>query len=43
MENIDFLKFIELCFKTVMPGCEYNGYQYTKVIVESLKQQVLAK
>ncbi|MDG7053538.1 MAG: phage terminase large subunit [Wolbachia endosymbiont of Alcedoecus sp.] len=37
MENINFLKFIELCFKTVMPGCEYNDYQYMKVIADRLE------
>ncbi len=29
MNKINFLKFIELCFQTVVPGCEYNDYQYT--------------
>ncbi|MDG7056694.1 MAG: phage terminase large subunit [Wolbachia endosymbiont of Penenirmus auritus] len=37
MENINFLKFIELCFKTVMPGCEYNDCQYIKVIADRLE------
>jgi hypothetical protein len=37
MENINFLKFIELCFKTVIPGCEYNDYQYIKVIADRLE------
>ncbi|TVS84978.1 terminase, partial [Wolbachia pipientis] len=34
---MNFLKFIELCFKTVMPGCEYNNYQYIKVIADRLE------
>ncbi|WP_411131420.1 hypothetical protein [Wolbachia endosymbiont of Tettigetta isshikii] len=37
MENINFLKFIELCFKTVMSGYEYNDYQYMKIIVDRLE------
>ncbi len=37
MDNINFLKFIELCFQTVVPGCEYNDYQYIKVIAERLE------
>ncbi len=34
---MNFLKFIELCFQTVVPGCEYNGYQYIKVIADRLE------
>ncbi|QMV45811.1 phage terminase large subunit [Wolbachia pipientis] len=34
---MNFLKFIELCFKTVMPGCEYNNYQYIKIIADRLE------
>ncbi|NSM56285.1 phage terminase large subunit [Wolbachia endosymbiont of Atemnus politus] len=34
---MNFLKFIELCFQTVMPGCEYNDYQYIKVIADRLE------
>ena len=37
MNNINFLKFIELCFQTVVPGCEYNDYQYIKVIADRLE------
>ncbi|UIP92509.1 phage terminase large subunit [Wolbachia endosymbiont of Anopheles demeilloni] len=37
MNNINLLKFIELCFQTVVPGCEYNDYQYIKVIAERLE------
>ncbi|WP_264374203.1 MULTISPECIES: phage terminase large subunit [unclassified Wolbachia] len=34
---MNFLKFIELCFQTVVPGCEYNDYQYIKVIADRLE------
>uniref|UniRef100_UPI00334055F8 phage terminase large subunit n=1 Tax=Wolbachia endosymbiont (group B) of Pilophorus perplexus TaxID=3066160 RepID=UPI00334055F8 len=34
---MNFLKFIELCFQTVMPGCEYNNYQYIKIIADRLE------
>ncbi|MFP3027449.1 MAG: hypothetical protein ACEY3L_14855, partial [Wolbachia sp.] len=37
MNNINLLKFIELCFQTVVPGCEYNDYQYIKVIADRLE------
>ncbi|MDR1139062.1 MAG: terminase [Rickettsiales bacterium] len=37
MENINFLKFIESCFQTVMPGYKYNNYQYIKVIADRLE------
>ena len=37
MNKINFLEFIELCFQTVMPGCEYNNYQYIKVIADRLE------
>ncbi len=37
MDNINFLKFIELCFQTVVPECEYNDYQYIKVIADRLE------
>ncbi|MGL9718469.1 MAG: phage terminase large subunit [Wolbachia sp.] len=43
MENINFLKFIELCFQTVVPGCEYNGYQYIKVIADRLEAANVGK
>ncbi|WP_265016293.1 phage terminase large subunit [Wolbachia endosymbiont (group A) of Anoplius nigerrimus] len=34
---MNFLKFIELCFQTVVPGCEYNNYRYIKVIADRLE------
>ncbi len=34
---MNFLKFIELCFQTVMPGCEYNNYHYIKIIADRLE------
>jgi hypothetical protein len=37
MDKINFLKFIELCFQTVVPGCEYNDYQYIKAIANRLE------
>jgi hypothetical protein len=43
MENINFLKFIELCFQTVMPGCEYNDCQYIKVIADRLEAANVGK
>ncbi|QOD37862.1 phage terminase large subunit [Candidatus Wolbachia massiliensis] len=43
MENISFLKFIELCFQTVVPGCEYNDYQYIKVIADRLEAAHVGK
>ncbi|MGL9681558.1 MAG: hypothetical protein ACR5K2_00845 [Wolbachia sp.] len=43
MENINFLKFIKLCFKTVVPGYEYNDYQYVKIIVDRLEAANVGK
>ncbi|WP_253300202.1 phage terminase large subunit [Wolbachia endosymbiont of Chironomus riparius] len=37
MNAINFLKFIELCFQTVVPGYEYHHYQYIKVIANILE------
>ncbi|WP_353283174.1 phage terminase large subunit [Wolbachia endosymbiont (group A) of Pogonocherus hispidulus] len=37
MNKINFLKFIELCFQTVVPGCEYNNHRYIKVIADRLE------
>lgn len=37
MNQINFLKFIELCFQTVVPGYEYRHYQYIKVIADRLE------
>ncbi|WP_264328867.1 hypothetical protein [Wolbachia endosymbiont (group A) of Andrena hattorfiana] len=43
MDKINFLKFIELCFQTVVPGCEYNDYQYIKVIADRLEAANVGK
>lgn len=43
MNKINFLKFIELCFQTVVPGCEYNNYQYIKVIADRLEAASVGK
>ncbi len=40
---MNFLKFIELCFQTVVPGCEYNDYQYIKVIADRLEAANVGK
>ncbi|WCR58535.1 phage terminase large subunit [Wolbachia endosymbiont of Ctenocephalides felis wCfeJ] len=43
MNKVSFLKFIELCFQTVVPGCTYNDYQYIKVIADSLEAAIAGK
>ncbi|MDG7056597.1 MAG: hypothetical protein LKM43_00350 [Wolbachia endosymbiont of Penenirmus auritus] len=43
MNKINFLKCIELCFKTVMLWCEYNDYQYIKVIADRLEAASASK
>ncbi len=40
---MNFLKFIELCFQTVVPGSEYNDYQYIKVIADRLEAANVGK
>ncbi|APR98534.2 terminase [Wolbachia endosymbiont of Folsomia candida] len=40
---MNFLKFIELCFQTVVPGCEYNDYKYIKVIADRLEAASVGK
>ncbi len=37
MNKINFLKFIKLCFQTVVPECEYYNYRYIKVIADRLE------
>lgn len=34
---MNFLKFIKLCFQTVVPECEYHNYRYIKVIADRLE------
>ncbi|WP_265033461.1 hypothetical protein [Wolbachia endosymbiont (group A) of Sicus ferrugineus] len=43
MDKINFLKFIELFFQTVVPGCEYNDYQYIEVIADRLEAANVGK
>ncbi|MGL9682254.1 MAG: hypothetical protein ACR5K2_04860 [Wolbachia sp.] len=43
MGNINFLKFIESCFKTMMPRCGYNDYQYVKVIKDRIEAANIGK
>ncbi|MDM8335084.1 hypothetical protein QUS22_01585 [Wolbachia pipientis] len=43
MNKINFPRFIKLCFQTVVPECEYNDYQYIKVVADRLEAANVGK